>query len=47
MPVEQPQTPGRGWIDLYFLHGWARSAVDESPSALDDLVHQGKILYAG
>ena len=39
---------GAGWIDLYFLHGWdAKTPMDESLRALDDLVHQGKILYAG
>jgi aryl-alcohol dehydrogenase-like predicted oxidoreductase len=39
---------GTGWIDLYFLHGWdAKTPMDESLRALDDLVHQGKILYAG
>ncbi len=35
-----------GWLDLYFLHGWdAKTPIDETLAALDDLVHQGKILY--
>ncbi len=36
------------WIDVYFLHGWdAKTPIDESLRALDDLVRQGKILYPG
>jgi aryl-alcohol dehydrogenase-like predicted oxidoreductase len=33
-------------IDVYFLHGFdAQTPIEESLRALDDLVHQGKILY--
>jgi aryl-alcohol dehydrogenase-like predicted oxidoreductase len=33
-------------IDVYFLHGFdPKTPVEESLRALDDLVHQGKILY--
>ncbi|MEJ5197580.1 MAG: aldo/keto reductase [Anaerolineae bacterium] len=39
---------GTDWIDLYFIHGQdPKTPVDETLRALDDLVHQGKILYAG
>ena len=39
---------GTGWIDLYFIHGQdPKTPMDETLRALDDLVHQGKILYAG
>jgi aryl-alcohol dehydrogenase-like predicted oxidoreductase len=35
-------------IDLYFVHGFdARTPIDETLRALDDLVHQGKVLYIG
>lgn len=35
-------------IDLYQMHGWdAYTPLDETLSALDHLVAQGKILYAG
>ena len=35
-------------IDLYFVHGFdARTPIDETLRALDDLVHQGKVLYLG
>ena len=36
------------YIDLYQLHGYDRSTpIDETVSALDDLVHQGKVRYLG
>ena len=35
-------------IDLYFAHGFdALTPMDETLRALDDLVHQGKVLYIG
>ncbi len=35
-------------IDLYFVHGFdERTPIDETLRALDDLVHQGKVLYLG
>lgn len=35
-------------IDLYWLHGWDfTTEIDEVLRAFDDLVHSGKILYAG
>lgn len=39
---------GTDYIDLYYLHMWDfRTPVDEILRAFDDLVRQGKILYAG
>jgi aryl-alcohol dehydrogenase-like predicted oxidoreductase len=36
------------WIDLYQLHCWDSSTpLEETVSTLDDLVHEGKIRYAG
>ncbi len=36
------------YIDLYQLHGYDHNTpIDETLSALDDLVHQGKVRYAG
>jgi len=36
------------YIDLYQLHGYDRGTpIDETLSALDDLVHQGKVRYIG
>src|SRR6202451_1967720 len=36
------------YIDLYQLHGYDRSPrIDETLSALDDLVHRGKVRYTG
>ncbi len=36
------------YIDLYQLHGYDRATpIDETLSALDDLVHQGKVRYVG
>ena len=36
------------YIDLYQLHGYDRcTPIDETVSALDDLVHQGKVRYLG
>jgi 1-deoxyxylulose-5-phosphate synthase len=36
------------YIDLYQLHGYdAATPIDETLSALDDLVHQGKVRYVG
>ena len=33
-------------IDLYFVHAWdSKAAMEQTLRALDDLVHQGKILY--
>lgn len=37
---------GTDRLDFYFLHGFdEKTPIDESLRALDDLVHQGKILY--
>jgi aryl-alcohol dehydrogenase-like predicted oxidoreductase len=39
---------GTDYIDLYQLHGWDVAAPMEEPlRALDDLVRQGKVVYAG
>lgn len=39
---------GTDRLDLYFFHGFdEKTPIDESLRALDDLVHQGKILYPG
>ena len=39
---------GTDYIDLYQLHGYDRETpIDETLSALDDLVHSGKIRYLG
>jgi aryl-alcohol dehydrogenase-like predicted oxidoreductase len=39
---------GTDYIDLYFMHGFdAQTPVDETLSALDDLVHSGKVRYIG
>jgi 1-deoxyxylulose-5-phosphate synthase len=36
------------YIDLYQLHGFdSETPIDETLSALDDLVHQGKVRYIG
>ncbi len=36
------------YIDLYQLHGYDHATpIDETLSALDDLVHQGKVRYVG
>jgi aryl-alcohol dehydrogenase (NADP+) len=36
------------YIDLYQLHGYDRNTpIDETLSALDDLVHSGKVRYVG
>ena len=36
------------YIDLYQLHGYdLQTPIDETLGALDDLVHQGKVRYAG
>jgi aryl-alcohol dehydrogenase-like predicted oxidoreductase len=36
------------YIDLYQLHGYdEQTPIDETLSALDDLVHQGKVRYIG
>jgi aryl-alcohol dehydrogenase-like predicted oxidoreductase len=36
------------YIDLFFLHRWDdRTAIEETLRAIEDLVRQGKILYAG
>jgi len=36
------------YIDLYQLHGYdQQTPIDETLSALDDLVHQGKVRYVG
>jgi aryl-alcohol dehydrogenase-like predicted oxidoreductase len=39
---------GLDYIDLYYLHAWDYTThVEEVMRAMDDLVRQGKILYAG
>jgi aryl-alcohol dehydrogenase-like predicted oxidoreductase len=39
---------GTEWIDLYQIHCWDSSTpIEETVSTLDDLVHEGKIRYAG
>ena len=36
------------YIDLYWVHAWdGRTPIEETMRAFDDLVKQGKILYAG
>jgi aryl-alcohol dehydrogenase-like predicted oxidoreductase len=36
------------WIDLYQIHRFdARTPIEETLRALDDLIHQGKVRYAG
>lgn len=36
------------YIDLYWLHNWDKhTPIDETMSALDDLVHSGKVRYLG
>jgi len=36
------------WIDLYQMHGYdSRTPIDETLSALDDLVRSGKVRYLG
>jgi len=36
------------WIDLYQLHGWdGQTPLEETLSALDDLVRAGKVRYVG
>jgi len=36
------------YIDLYYLHNWDRfTPVDETMSALDDLIRSGKVRYIG
>jgi aryl-alcohol dehydrogenase-like predicted oxidoreductase len=36
------------YIDLYYLHNWDRfTPIDETMSALDDLVEAGKVRYIG
>jgi aryl-alcohol dehydrogenase-like predicted oxidoreductase len=35
------------WLDMLYLHHWdPNTALEESLAAIDDLVHQGKVLYA-
>ncbi|MEB2288235.1 MAG: aldo/keto reductase family protein [Anaerolineae bacterium] len=39
---------GTDYLDLFFCHRWdAETPLEETVRALDDLVHQGKILYWG
>jgi aryl-alcohol dehydrogenase-like predicted oxidoreductase len=39
---------GTDWIDLYQVHRIdPRTDIEETLSALDDLVHQGKVRYIG
>src|SRR5437764_8140734 len=39
---------GTDWIDLYQIHRPEQdTAIDETPGALSDLVHQGKVRYIG
>jgi aryl-alcohol dehydrogenase (NADP+) len=39
---------GTDYIDLYQLHGYDKNTpIDETLSALDDLVHSGKVRYIG
>lgn len=39
---------GTDHIDLYQIHGWdARTPLDETMRALDDVVRQGKVRYVG
>lgn len=36
------------WIDIYQMHSYdARTPIEETLGALDDLVHQGKVRYVG
>jgi aryl-alcohol dehydrogenase-like predicted oxidoreductase len=42
------QRLGTDYIDLYQVHGWdALTPIEEVISALDSLVHQGKVRYVG
>jgi aryl-alcohol dehydrogenase-like predicted oxidoreductase len=42
------QRLGTDYIDLYWLHAWDyRNSIEDVMRALDDLVHQGKILHIG
>jgi aryl-alcohol dehydrogenase-like predicted oxidoreductase len=39
---------GTDWIDLYQVHEWdGQTPLDETLSALDSLVHSGKVRYVG
>jgi len=39
---------GTDYIDLYQVHGWdLLTPMEETLRALDDLVHQGKVVYVG
>jgi aryl-alcohol dehydrogenase-like predicted oxidoreductase len=39
---------GTDWIDLYQVHSWdPQTRLEETLSALDDLVHEGKVRYVG
>lgn len=39
---------GTDYIDLYQVHSWdSETPIDETMSALDDLVHSGKVRYLG
>lgn len=39
---------GTDYIDIYFCHGYdSETPVDETIRAMDDLIHQGKVLYWG
>lgn len=39
---------GTDYIDLYYLHAWDYTTpIEEVMRGLDDLVHQGKVLYVG
>jgi len=39
---------GTDRIDLYYVHRWdGATAIEETLRALDDLVHQGKVVYLG
>jgi len=39
---------GTDYLDIYFCHRWdAETEIEEIVRAMDDLVHQGKVLYWG
>ena len=44
----EPAPPGTDYIDLYLAHFWdPETPLEETLSALDDMVRQGKVRYVG
>ncbi|GIT59730.1 MAG: hypothetical protein Ct9H300mP19_16780 [Dehalococcoidia bacterium] len=43
-----PETPKPDRIDLLYCHSWDdETPIEETLRAVDDLIHQGKVVYAG